>query len=168
MQDLQWLFSTMAQTYGAILGIFGMISLYRLETNSNKIESSRDRAEQHLLSFPDTKATIGSSPEDIVGRWKGISKEKKELFRKSSPQGFLVIHNAVGRIERYMNWSAKTRKWFIIFIVVHVIIITASIFGLVYISKTASFENIIPCLAVIILAASIASTSMLSYFIFKD
>lgn len=166
MQDLQWLFSTMAQTYGAILGIFGMISLYRLQTLSAKMEHSRDRAETHLLAF--SLEVSGLSSEDIVERWKKKSEEEKERHKKSSSERFLAIHNAVGRIERCMNWSAKTRKWFTIFIGVHVIIITASILGLVYISKTASFENIIPCLALIALAASIASTLILSFVIFKD
>ena len=42
---LYWLFSTIPQTYGAIVGIMGMLTFYRVQSLSRYREGCRKRAE---------------------------------------------------------------------------------------------------------------------------
>jgi len=64
---LYWLFSTIAQTYGAIVDIMGMLTVYRLQSLSRYREDCRKRAEGPAHDAFDYEVeACGLSPEDLV------------------------------------------------------------------------------------------------------
>ena len=62
-----WLFSTIAQTYAAIVGIMGMLTVYRLQTLSRYREDCRKRTEGPAHDVFDYEVeAYGLPPEDLV------------------------------------------------------------------------------------------------------
>ena len=61
---LYWLFSTIAQTYGAILGVIGMLMVYRLQNLSTiikeRMENSLIQRKQHF-----GEPSYSQSPEEF-------------------------------------------------------------------------------------------------------
>lgn len=63
-----WLFSTIAQTYGAILGVIGMLTVYKFQILSNTLTHVFERADSSL-DFILTKKEHIMSHETLVEIW---------------------------------------------------------------------------------------------------
>ncbi|NIO20879.1 MAG: hypothetical protein GTN76_09115 [Candidatus Aenigmarchaeota archaeon] len=89
---LSWLFSTIAQTYGAIVGIMGMLTVYRLQTLSRYREDCRKRAEGSAHDVLDYEVeACGLSPEDLVEKWQHLPQEQNESKTKASTENVQIV-----------------------------------------------------------------------------
>jgi hypothetical protein len=155
---LYWVFSTIAQTYGAIVGIIGMLTIYRLQNLSNRIEDCRKRIEKNAFTTFGAEARI-LSPENLATKWDKHT--GKEYLKEHRSELFHMIDTDVQRIKIYMPWSNKIRENFLIFFVFHlVIIIIPSIFCLFFVSVLVSFKWVI--ISLILTALVISAISIIS------
>jgi hypothetical protein len=136
IDTLHWLFSTIAQTYGAILGVFIMLTIYRLQTLSNDTENCRKRAERSALATLGTES-YGLSPEGLAEKWKEHPDKQEATFDGQ------VMKNEMGRIKAYHLWSKKIRKWLIGFTLVYGAIIFAALLGIWFTGEVAMLSPII-------------------------
>jgi len=136
IDTLHWLFSTIAQTYGAILGVFIMLTIYRFQTLSNDTENCRKRAEDSARYFFGTEI-YGLSPEGLAEKWEQSPEMHKDNFEGQ------IMKREVGRIEAYHLWSEKIRKWLIAFILVYGIVIVAALLGIWFTSELQKLKPVI-------------------------
>ena len=136
IDTLHWLFSTIAQTYGAILGVFIMLTIYRLQTLSNDTENCRKRAERAALSMLGTES-YGLSPEGLVEKWEKLLDKQEATFDGQA------MKNEMGRIKAYHLWSKNIRKWLIAFTLVYGAIIFAALLGIWFTGELAMLRPVI-------------------------
>jgi hypothetical protein len=158
---LYWLFSTIAQTYGAVLGVFGMLTVYRLQTLSNDTENCRKRAEVPARVVFGVEA-YGLSPEDLAEKWQKFP-GKEQMGHQGQ-----IMNREMERIKRYNRWSKKIRKWLGAFIVSHGIIIILAILGIMFIEQVVPLGSIIVYIFVGLLVASVISIGLLIWYLYSD
>ena len=128
--DLWWLFSTIAQTYGAIVALFAMLVVYRLERLNRISDDCWKRAEEPVKYLRGEEA-VGVSAEDYIDKWTKIPLPDAEKYKKSPDAhtriSFAKAENESMMIKRYMWWGKNLRLNFMIFLGYHVPLIIVAI-----------------------------------------
>ena len=119
---LYWLFSTIAQSYGAIIGIIGLLVVYRLETQSRLRESitASLMAEDKIRdAFLNVKAT-GWSAEDMSYHYNnpdpGLEKSLDKLLDRTVSSD---LKDGVTRIDNSIKLGTTIREKFSLFVKFH-------------------------------------------------
>jgi len=136
---LYWLFSTIAQTYGAIVGIIGMLTIYRLQTLSNQMENCRKNAEESV------KISVGLNmslldAENLVKAWINKPQDQIRKIKESSLDRFNIINREVEKINKCIKQRNDIRHDFKSFIFSHVSMIILAIILLTQVTLLASWE----------------------------
>lgn len=135
-RTLYWLFSTIAQAYGAIIGIVGLLVVYQLENLSRRRGSIRDRlAENEDLQRSFTKLELaGWLPEDIMWQFFKIRRRKDTHLadvRRSKPDRYVSLATQIVNIGDSVITGTSVRKMFLVFMIYHLLIVIISI-GCIY------------------------------------
>ena len=143
---LFYLFSTIAQTYGAIVGFIGMLIVFRIDQLNRYREICKDRAENPLEKCLDElncriviKGLTADSFRDV---WNKISEDKKGYLRQEHKELYDKIDNEVSGIERYVKWSNLIKWLFGFFLIYHLVIIIFSIFSIYTVPKLAWYAKL--------------------------
>lgn len=172
---LFYLFSTIAQTYGAILGFIGMLVVFRIDQLHRFREICKDRAEEpankcfcKLGCKMDTKRLTADGLLDI---WNKIKKDKKEQLkqlRQNHKELYDKVDNEVSGIKRYVKWS-KLIKWlFGIFLIYHLAIINFSIFSIYTVPKLIWYLDLMLNLLYYLISISSLFIFVLLYSLWDD
>jgi ABC-type multidrug transport system fused ATPase/permease subunit len=159
---LLYLFSAIAQTYGAILGVMGMFAVYRLQMLRDlrrgwrgtllKLQwdsLSADNVETILKKLCE-KYREGRPPEPYL----------KEMYDNSMPYVHLLKEN--------LRTTKKIRNSFYLFLGIHLPIIVLSLIALIFVDFLKSFHwlSILVIVSTVLLISAIQivafSTSLLS------
>ena len=131
---LFWLFSTIAQAYGAIVGIVGLLVVYRLDNQNRLRESIRQRLidppRKYLPGLFGALA-YGWSPEQITYYYHNPQTQQQEdtlLRLKKNTEDWGYLKNEVERIDASVKMGASIRTDFKSFMKFHIPIIIVSIF----------------------------------------
>lgn len=100
-ESLYWLFSTIAQTYGAIVGIIGMLTVYRLQTLSNQIENSRKNSEESVKVLVGLDVSLLEA-EDLVEVWRNKTQDERKILKQPRAD---IIDREVKKIIRCIKWK---------------------------------------------------------------
>ena len=167
--DLYWFFSTVAQSLGAIVGVVGMLTVFRLQNLENYIKGIMDRSlEIRLMLFGDI--IVNQKTEDFIEQITkiGIGLKKNDTYRdgdrifKKVGKGFnvMVLYHGSKKIEeRYKIDSLQktnllksvndvkkiiitrneAKRGFIIYLIYNLLVILMSLYGLM---NTKALEDI--------------------------
>jgi hypothetical protein len=72
-----WLLSTIAQTFGALIGIGGMLAVFKLQRIHDMIGKQMDKIEPHMQAVVPEKDIPTTSPEDWVDAWWKVQDTKE-------------------------------------------------------------------------------------------
>jgi len=124
---LYWLFSTIAQTYGAIVGVIGMLTVYRLQILSNYIkeamDSTKKRRESHFA-----EAAYGQDVKEFIEGWNN----RKTSSREFDKNDIKFLTEASDNLRRTLDQIEKIKVRGINFLLTHLIIIVLSIVALLF------------------------------------
>ena len=124
---LYWLFSTIAQTYGAIVGVIGMLTVYRLQNLSNFIKEAMDNSKDRRFYYFG-EAIYGQSPQEFIEIWRE-HKQTHEV-RNTGDKNFL--DNFSDNLSRGLEQTEKIKMRGIRFLRTHLLIIIFSILALLF------------------------------------
>ncbi|MBW1754372.1 MAG: hypothetical protein JRJ46_15110 [Deltaproteobacteria bacterium] len=168
--DLYWLFSTIAQTLGAIVGVVGMLTVFRLQNISNTIReyyrSSEDARNIFGLRFT-KNATF------FIEEWGKYKKANPQILDKTDhdyneAKDLDIIKD---EIKQLMLRRAKIKSKFIESLIVNLIIIFGSI-AIIPFSKimieTNIYYGVVPVALFIYLPYSLYLTYLLCAELIKD
>lgn len=161
---LYWFFSTIAQTYGATLGVLGMFSIYRLQSLYNKKENCRRQSEEAAISAFGLPAK-GFSPEDLQEKFSRATGEEKSKWGSSNTE---ILHKAVNRIDRHLKQGKKIRNNFFIFMIINLFIIVASIILLPFSEDLLCWKNNVLIVSLIFILSSAVVTYILGRSLIKE
>jgi len=142
---LYWLFSTVAQTYGAIVGVIGMLTVYRLQNLSNFIKEAMDNSKDRRLNYFG-EAIYGQSPQGFIAAWRE-HKQTHEVWN-AGDKNFLDKFS--DDLSRGLEQTEKIKMRGIRFLRIHLLIIIFSILALLF-SKTLGEHSSIAVLVLVLL-----------------
>ena len=165
---LYWLFSTVAQTYGAIIGVMGMLVIFRLQNFSTLRGSIITSLKEPMLSIFGREA-LGIQSKDIIKSWTEYPDAKKTQMQKHSRDYHTIMNNQVKRLRENLEWSAQIRSRFYFFMAYHLAFIVVSILLLFATDElqTYYFYWVFWCLIVAV-TVSLLSMGTLAQALFKE
>ena len=122
-ETLYWLFSTVAQTYGAIVGILGMLVVYKLQHLSTTIIELRQDYKDTIRFFF-AMQSINMSDNHLVISWDQISDARESTPEKNE------MDDLITTLKPLLHKSNEIRREFKIFILPHLLLIILSILSL--------------------------------------
>ena len=148
-ETLYWLFSTVAQAYAAVVGVMGLLVVYRLETESR----NRDRISQRVLQarFPRSLITeplrfadifgrkaTGWSPDDMADEFQNANDRVKGELRTLLITDYDYLRDEMKRISNSRGISKRIQKSFRNFFGFHLIFLILFILGILFTHKLSS------------------------------
>jgi len=134
--QLYWLFSTIAQTLGAIVGVIGMLTIYKLQIISNYIDKKMENS--LLLRMKVFPGAGDQPPEDFYKGMKEINLKAfnlKDNEMMSLRQDWHVLASQLFRERRLI-------KGFLFFIIPNLLFIFISIIAIIWIPSITSWNEI--------------------------
>jgi len=160
-ETLYWLFSTVAQTYGAIVGIIGMLTVYKLQIIRNKKTEIIKQTDRQLQYFFDYKR-FTMTPEDIVYAWETGNYDKRNNADTA------IMDNLIKEIKQVNKVTKEIKTSFKAFLVYHLAMITISMVCLLQ-TEILETSNIRITLAIsTIFIISFILTTILCYSLLKE
>ncbi len=159
---LYWLFSTIAQTLGAIVGVIGMLTVYKLQLIANNIRQRMEGSvESRKVYYPDTFFSI--TPEEFVESW----------FNLREPDSVQSDHSdSLDIVAALLNRLLANRKeiisGFLYFLIPNLSFIVLSILGLLHCNSLASWGVGIAAFTGIAMFYTFCSTIYLCYSLTKS
>lgn len=171
---LFYLFSTTAQTYGAIIGIVGLLVVYRLENQSNLRGSIRNRLVDEPRRFLPRllgNKTYGWSPDDIVDKFQEPDEQDRKMLartKREEKKNYLYLRDEVKRINNSRVIGKRIRYSFAIFMAYHFpFLILAPIISIFFTKELSPYAwQVFWCLLVIVFLSCI-SVAGISKFLLK-
>lgn len=117
-EDLYWFFSTVAQTLGAIVGVIGMLTVYKLQNVTTSMQQLVDVTFNQRSSIFGGEKALNQTPEDVITdfieKYPTIDMTSNELKSNAS---LSVVYNAYRRILMSFYRYKKIRfRFFTIFL----------------------------------------------------
>lgn len=170
-KTLYWLFSTFAQSYGAIVGLLGLFVVYRFERQSIIREDIRKRVlkDETLTKKPDNdsdspiiqifgRKVIGMSPDEINDHYQEKIKEsqKKALkeLKDKKDLDYQYLHEEMKRINNSIGITKRLEKSSLRFFPIHFLFIIASIFCIFFAHGLAKYAPWVIWITIICLLVS--------------
>ena len=171
---LYWFFSTIAQTYGAIIAIIGLLVVYRLD-NQNRLRGAiRERLlEPRRRIMPEIfgEKAYGWSPDVMVDKFQEPNdkdKSKLKALKNRGDEKYPYLFDEMKRINNSIVISKRIRVTFLFFIGFHLIcIIIPSLLAIFYTVSLKNYEYSIFGAFIIILIISCGLTALLVWFLLK-
>ena len=118
---LYWLFSTIAQAYGAIIGIIGLLVVYRLENQSRLRGSIMTKLlDEHRIADAFVNVRVaGWSPEDMIHHYRYPDSETKKNIDGLGNRIKLDLEDGITKIDRSVELGKAIRKGFRSFMKFH-------------------------------------------------
>ena len=147
-EALKWLFSSIAQTYGALVGILGMLVVYKLQLIANMIREIRQKYMGAIYHFFGLESYV-ITDRQLVKSWKSIAKDQEVTPEKNTMDDFAKT------IEPLLHKSNEIRSEFTRFLVPHLALILTSIILLLITDQIATLDfGIVIGLLIVLLAIS--------------
>ena len=163
---LYWLFSTIAQTYGAIVGIIGMLTIYKLQLISNSVGGIMERSERYRSAHPPIRDLDLPTAKDFYNKWPEYRKTAtKRLVPEAAKNRLDIFHKQLGILFDLRD-EIKNEFW--VFIGIHLTIIILCVLGIFASRVLAPFSNPILCFIIIILKISIIDIISLCLTLLED
>lgn len=124
---LYWLFSTVAQTYGAIVGVIGMLTVYRLQNLSNFIKEAMDKSIDRRNYYLG-ETIYGQDPRWFIEAWH----KRKESREIRNPDDKKFLDSLSDDLSRALDQTEKIKMRGIRFLLAHLFIIIFSILALLF------------------------------------
>lgn len=124
VDDLYWLFSTIAQTLAAIVALVGMLAVYRLQIISNSKNQIMNASEKSRIYFHGTPA-MSQTPESFVSDWRN--------YRKNSDNP--ELDGIVSQLENLIKTDKKIKSDFKPFLFVNLGTILGSLFAIPFLES---------------------------------
>ena len=125
-QTLYWLFSTIAQSYGAIIGFIGLLVVYRLDNQSRRresIEASLMANKAIKETFINVKVT-GWSAEDISYHYHNPEPGLTQNLDTFLPKKISIdLKDGITRIDNSVKRSTAIREKFKSFVTFHFLVL---------------------------------------------
>ena len=162
-QDLQWLFSTIAQTLGAIVGIIGMLTVYKLQTIANYMKESMEETVQFRRDFFGMES-YSQTPDQFVENWPQV----KEGLDDVMTQKRKVLDRLAIDLTRLSAARNQLISRFFLFLIPNLSFVVLSILGLLYCHSLAPMGTMIAVLTGIAMLFTFCSTIYLCYSLIKS
>jgi hypothetical protein len=129
---LYYLFSTIAQAYGAIVGIIGVFAVYRLQQESRKREAIREGLlESRYRGLKDlSEEATGWGSEDIILHFHEPQDPQEKHFLESlkeSPGDYNYVRYEVEKLQGSVELGTRIRQRLMSFMKLHLPLIVISI-----------------------------------------
>ena len=136
--DLWWLFSTIPQTYGTLIALFGALAIYRWERLRRMSDECWKRAEK---PYEELTHENTYSADDLLDKWRRTSSEEKHQWKHSNnpevSHKYIQVNTQVDMIRRYLRWHGKLRMSFAFFLIYHLPFLFIAISGIPYAQELA-------------------------------
>ena len=163
-ETVYWVFSTMAQTYAAILGIIGMLTIYKLQ---NLYNSKKDAVKQ--ADNPSRKLfsvnVYTKTPEELVEWWESGA---RDIGISHYHNDMEIIDRAIGKIKQINTVKGGIKKSFLFFLYSHLVIISISILFLIFSKGFAGTGYYIFFVVVLFILMSSITTARLCISFLKE
>lgn len=131
--DFYWFFSTIAQTLGAIVGVIGMLTVFRFQNLTNSMQHHLDGTFKQRFQYFGSEKVYNQTPEvfinDFEDKFPDIDTTRKKLKDASS---FSDMYNAYRQISSLSKTYKKIRnRFFFTFLIPQLIVIFFSIESLI-------------------------------------
>jgi len=168
--DLYWLFSTIPQTLGAIVGVVGMLTVFDLQNISNTIRDHYHSSEQYRKYF---NLRFTKNAMDFIEVWEKYKKDNPKIVDKNQHHYDHVkeLDSIKDAIEELLEQRANIKPKFIDSLIVNLIIIFGSI-AIIPFSKimieTKIYYVVAPVVLFVYLPYSFYLTYLLCAELIKD
>ncbi len=156
IEDLRWFFSTIAQTLGAVVGLVGMVCVYRLQgiySSKWDIMQGSDVSREESFGI----SAHGQSAVDFIEAWSNMEKEGIPHLDRS-----ILDATAVGLTD-LLDMQASIKFRLIAFLIVNLTIIFGFIVALPFCEFLSAYRDRVIFEAVVFVIISLSSTVWLSY-----
>jgi hypothetical protein len=120
---LYYLFSTFAQTYGAIIAVLTAFSAFRLQNLSNFRKVLRDRLVKPLSEL--NADSVSMSPADMVEYWeKDCPREEKKRLTESHHRR---IEIEIQTLKESFTQRDRIEKWLLLIVPIHLFLIGVAV-----------------------------------------
>lgn len=119
-----WLFSTIAQTYGALIAVIGMLVVFRFQNISSYISTVHQK---HLVirrGYFGDKA-YSQSPDKFIEDWAERKDDKPDSDE-------IILEKLCEDLSAHYNQRSELRKRFLIFFFGHMLILVLSITAIMF------------------------------------
>ncbi len=159
-----WLLSTIAQTFGALIGIAGMLAVFKLQRIHDMIGTYRRDLKSSISYFMSPYREPSVSPEDWVDIWPSILQEKKDHRDQAQVS---MINGITSSMEVNLELREEVREDFYVALRVTLALIVVSIIGL-FNCKWLT-ENVISSIIIaLLLTVIIALTVLVLLYFYKS
>ncbi|MBW1910484.1 MAG: hypothetical protein JRJ11_13250 [Deltaproteobacteria bacterium] len=165
---LYWLFSTIAQTYGAIAGIIGMLTVYKLQQLSNAKKDAFKEVGEPLLDLLAGPELNLITPENTVKWWKDNPDKHAHFFGGSDHPRKRILSAAVSKINEIIAAKENIKRSFKVFLFAHMGIISGSIICLFFTESLVFHKISIISAIVLVVFISFLSTTVLCFSLLKE
>jgi hypothetical protein len=124
---LYWLFSTIAQTLGAIVGLIGVFSVYRIQVLRKGQDEIMERTLSARKLFFGLSAT-GQSQSQFYTRWGEVAESKKQQNAEQTA----ILNRAMDELTLVMLSRDIIVSNFRLFLTITILAIFASVLALPY------------------------------------
>lgn len=126
-EALYWLFSTIAQTLGAIVGLIGVFSVYRIQVLRKGQDEIMERSLPARKRFFGLSAA-GQSQTQFYTRWGDVDEAKKQQH----PEEASILNRAIDELTLVMLSRDIIISNFRLFLTINVLAIFACVLALPY------------------------------------
>ncbi len=162
IEDLYWLFSTIAQSLGAIVGIIGMLTVYKLQTMANYIREVMGGSVHARTSFfADSHL---QTAEQLIENWAAVKKRTDDSMRGEKKE----LDRVVIDLTKALDARKQIIFRFFLFLIPNLLFIVLSISGLLYCHSLTPRGDLIAGLTGIAMLFTFCSTIFLCYSLIKS
>ena len=132
-EALYWFFSTIAQTLGAIVGVVGMLTVFKLQNITASMQQLVDNTLNQRSAIFEGEKALNQTPKDVVTDFyeKWIKNDKIKEYEDNA--SVRVIHFAYLRIINSFDIYKKIRfRFFFTFLIPQLVVIFFSIESLLF------------------------------------
>ena len=158
-ETLYWLFSTIAQTLGAVVGIIGMLTIYKFQLISNHVRTLMENSD-HLRGFFFGEKHVSQTADQFVKQW---AKKREPKEKDPNAEKRKLLNGFYIPLNEFIIARKKIKSRFLLFLIPNLSFIILSIIGLLFCQQLLIYGIWIIRLVVIAMLFTFGSTIYLCY-----
>ncbi len=140
-EDVRWFLSTLAQCLAAIVGVGGMLVVFKLQRMHDTLENLLNQIRSYMeLILGDKSEPYVISPEDWVKKWKKEDEATAKRKQGISESYLHVTNGTTLQIEQVLADRRALRRGFLQFATMYLVLIVLSLYALLHCTRIEFFK----------------------------
>lgn len=144
-ETLYWFFSTLAQTLGALVGVVGMLTVFRLQNIYNSINSAMKGSSDLRRSCYGSPYHLSQTTEQFIETWPEKIERESNLLSHDTGKD---LHKTYKYLIYQISLVPKIRRSFYLFLLSNLTVIFSSLICILFMEKI--FEYLVSIMFMVV------------------